>query len=228
MPFVRDDRTCMVELHARIAPRDFHFPLGLGQLWPRRRPTALCGQEVLALSGEDLLLVLCVHGAKHLWSCLGWVCDVAELLRADRGMDWPAVVDEARSARCERILLLGLLLAHDLLEAPVPEGLVRRGRALAAVRALAAEARRRLFREEDSRLEGVHNALFQLRARERLGDGLRYALSLALAPTVADWTGARVPGALAFLYPLLRVGRLAGKYGRRLLRRGPPGAGADG
>jgi hypothetical protein len=222
MPFVREGRTCMVELHARIAPRDFHFPLGLGRLWPRLRPVSLNGRDVLALAGEDLLLVLCMHGAKHLWSCLGWVCDVAELLRVHPGMDWPAVAAQARLVRCERILGLGLLLAHDLLQGPVPEELVRQARSVAAVRGLAAEVRRRLFRESDGRLEGLHNAIFQLRARERLGDGLRYALSLALTPTVADWTGFPLPAGLSFLYPLLRPARLAGKYGRRLLRRDRP------
>ena len=127
MPFVRDDGTCMVELHARIAPRDFHFPIGAERLVPRLRPVSLNGKEVLALAGEDLLLVLCAHGAKHLWPCLGWVCDVAELLRVPAEMNWPAVVEEARSLRCERILLLGLLLAHDLLQAPVPEDAKHRG-----------------------------------------------------------------------------------------------------
>jgi hypothetical protein len=74
----------------------------------------------------------------------------------------------------------------------------------------------RAFREPDGRPAGLGDALFQLRARERLGDGLRYALSLALAPTVADWASVWLPGQLSFLYYLVRPARLAAKYGRLL------------
>ena len=223
MPFVKDGQTCMVELHAQFAPRDFYFPLGLEHLWPRLRPLSLGGNPVRTLAGEDLLLVLCAHGAKHLWGCLGWVCDVAELLRVQQAMNWAAVVEEARSLRCERILLLGLVLAHDLLQAPVPEDVFRRARGVPAARALAARVAKQMFREPDGRAWGLENGLFQLRVRERLGDGLRYTLSLALEPTVADWTALRVPASFSFLYYLSRPARLALKYGRLVLRRrGPP------
>jgi hypothetical protein len=219
MPFVKEGQGILVELHAAIMPRDFHFPFGLERLWPRLRPVSLAGREVHAPAAEDLLLVLCAHGTKHAWACLGWVCDVAELLRANPEMNWPAVVAGARSLRCERILALGLLLAHDLLQAPVPAGLVRRARSSPAARGLAAQVGRQAFREADGRPGGLRDALFQLQARERLGDGLRYAISLALAPTVADWTSVRLPGPLSFLYHLVRPARLAKKYGRLALRR---------
>jgi hypothetical protein len=219
VPFVREDGGVLVELHTRIMPRDFHFPLGLERLWPRRRPVTLAGQEVHVPAEDDLLLILCAHGAKHAWACLGWVCDVAELLRACPALDWPRVATEARSLRSERLLWLGLLLAHDWLGAPVPGDLVRRARGSSAVRGLAARVGRQMFREADGGPGGLRDALFQLRARERPGDGLRYALSLALAPTVADWTALRLPAPLSFLYHLVRPARLAGKYGRLLLRR---------
>jgi hypothetical protein len=222
MPFVNEGETCMVELHARIAPRDFHFPLGLASLWPRLGSVSLMGREVCTLSGEDLLLVLCAHGAKHGWRCLGWVCDVAELLRTGHALDWPAVHAEARGLHCERLLLLGLLLAHDVLQAPVPQRLLRRARAAATVRALAAAVIRRLPHDGGVPALGLRNALFQLRARERLRDGVRYALSLALTPTVADWTAVRAPASLSFVHYLLRPLRLAGKYGQLLWRSRRP------
>jgi hypothetical protein len=226
IPFVMEDRPCMVELHTQIAPRAFHFPLGLECLWPRLRPLVLGGRPVHALAAEDLLLVLCAHGAKHLWACLGWVCDVAELLRVQEAMNWAGVVEQARSLRCERILLLGLVLAHDLLEAPVPEDLLQSARTLSVVRTLAAQVWEQMFGAANGRMAALDGALFHLRVRERLADGLRYSLSLALAPTVADWTAVRLPAPFAILYPLLRPVRLALKYSGLVpgRRRPPPGA----
>jgi hypothetical protein len=78
---------------------------------------------------------------------------------------------------------------------------------------------RGLFAAESSpgRLETLH---FYLRARERLRDGARYGLSLALAPTVADWTTWPLAPPLTPLYYLLRPLRLACKHGRNLLGLG--------
>jgi hypothetical protein len=222
LPFVTEGRTCMVELHARIAPRDFHFPLGPERLWPRLRPLSLGGREVHTLGAEDLLLVLCAHGAKHRWGSLGWVCDVAELLRARPAMNWAAVVEEAQSLRCERILLLGLVLAHDLLQAPVPDDRLQRALGIPAVGTLAARAANRMFRAAEDQATGLEKGLFHLRVRERPWDGLRYTLSLALEPTVADWTALRMPAPFSFLYYVSRPVRLAIKYGRLVLGRRRP------
>src|SRR5256885_207947 len=53
----------VVELHATLAPRAFPFDLDLARMWPRRRSLTLSGQPVAAPSAEDVLLILCMHGA---------------------------------------------------------------------------------------------------------------------------------------------------------------------
>src|SRR5207253_975904 len=81
---------------------------------------ALAGRPWPAFAPARLLLILCVHGANHCWLRLNWLCDVAELLRRNPALDWPALAAEAERWGCRRILTLGLLLAHDLLDAPLP------------------------------------------------------------------------------------------------------------
>jgi hypothetical protein len=68
-----------------------------------------------------LLIVLCVHGSKHAWELLKWVCDVAELLRSQPNLDWDQIISCASNWRCRRMLYMGLSLAHQLLDAPLPE-----------------------------------------------------------------------------------------------------------
>ena len=70
---------------------------------------------MLALAPEDSLLILCVHANKHQWSRLGWICDIAEMLRSHPDLNWPVVMEQARMLRSERMLLLGLLLARESL-----------------------------------------------------------------------------------------------------------------
>ena len=64
--------------------------------WPERRTVTVAGAEVPNLSPEKTLLVLCMHGSKHAWSRLIWICDVAQLLAACPGLDWNKVNREAK------------------------------------------------------------------------------------------------------------------------------------
>ena len=61
----------IVELHAILSPRAFPFDLDLPRLAKARAASVtLMGQPLVAPGAEDLLLILCMHGAKHLWKNL--------------------------------------------------------------------------------------------------------------------------------------------------------------
>ncbi|HEU4772572.1 MAG TPA: nucleotidyltransferase family protein, partial [Candidatus Udaeobacter sp.] len=67
-----------LDLHWRITQERYAFALDVESLWNRLTRTSFCGRDVLSLSPEDSLLVLCIHGSKHCWERLAWICDVAE------------------------------------------------------------------------------------------------------------------------------------------------------
>jgi hypothetical protein len=114
----------VIELHWRLAPRSLTAGPSFEELWARRATLRLAGSDVPVLGSEDLLVALCVHGSKHRWKRLEWICAVAELVRST-ALDWDAVRERARRAKCSRMLRLGLTLVHDLFEAPLPDDLVR-------------------------------------------------------------------------------------------------------
>src|SRR5215207_3982314 len=145
--FVHDDDKVKVEVHWRITSKYFSFPLDSERLWERLRPSSLAGEEVMVFSPEDLLLILCVHGTVHLWQELELICGVAELIGANRELDWQQIMEEAKELGGERMLLLGLFLASDLLGAPLPDEVLQRVRTDRSVKALAAQVRERLFGE---------------------------------------------------------------------------------
>jgi hypothetical protein len=216
LPFLRDDGGCVVELHSALAPRAFHFPLKPERL----EPVSLSGKEAVTLCPEDLLVYLCAHAAKHLWAYLGMACDVAELIRARPGMDWKRVFQQARDLRSERLLLVGLSLAGDLLGAELPAEVLSRVRRSAVVRALAAQAARYLCLGPEHLPGALETFHFHVTVRDRLRDGLRYALSLAVAPGVADCAFLPLPPRFAFLAYLLRPVRLALKFAGNLVPKG--------
>jgi len=213
-----DERGSIVELHWAIQPRYFSFALDPETLWIRLQPVRLAGRTIATFSREDLLLILSLHGAKHSWCRLEWVCDVAALAGADAGIDWDRVLAESRRLGARRMLLLGLRLAQDLLSAEVPEPLMPLMEADPAVAALAGRVRRRLFagRGQPGLLE---SSVFFLRAREHLGDRVRYCARLAATPYVRDWAVLPLPGAMSPLYYLIRPFRMIGRYAAAALRR---------
>lgn len=209
LPFAHPDGRRIVELHTTLAPRGLAFPLTHGYLMDHLTSVMLINRSVATLAPADNLLLLCMHGAKHRWESLGWICDLAEFLRRHPGLDWQHVQDVATRLRCQRLLRLGLVLAARL-SVCVP-GL----RPDPVVSGLAAETWHTLFQHHSRPGVGLRSAWFHYRVRERRGDGLRYALSLAFEPTEADLGFCQLPARWSFVYYLLRPLRWGGQFVRR-------------
>jgi hypothetical protein len=214
-PFVRAADGVTVELQWRILPIEFGVRLDYAGFWGRSEEIAVAGRRVPALASEDLLLVLAVHGAKHLWERLAWITDVAELVRRQPGLHWDVVGAAAQASGSRRMLALALVLAADLFAAPVPPSVLQRARADSAMERLVETVRRRLI---GGPLAPWQAGLFHVRVHERRAARCRYLFRLALGTTPGDWAVVRLPRPLFPLYRFVRVGRVAWKYGRQLTR----------
>ena len=215
--FYRADGT-VVELHWRFTPRHFPFPLVETGLWNRLGSVDLPGRKALNLSPEDMLLLLCVHGSKHCWERLIWICDIAALVSAEPGLDWEGALRRARQLRVARMVFVGLLLAVEVLQAAVPEGPLRAARGDREAVRLAAWITRRLRQKPLDPLSETEEYRFVYTVREGRWDRLRYFRHLLLTPAEEDWEFLPLPGSLASLYYLLRPVRLAlGFVQRRLI-----------
>jgi hypothetical protein len=152
-----------------------------------------------------------------MWPKLKWICDVAELIRSYPGMDWTGVLKRARGSGTERMLSLGLFLAHDLLGPVLPADILRTAMASPAVRSAAHEVRGQLFLDADNPSSVLKSLLFQMRITASARRRISYFLGTIIVPTQADWQALRLPAFSYPLYYLLRPIRLLGKHGRRVL-----------
>lgn len=198
----------VVELRWRLEltqPR-FRHNLGMDWVWPRRRIAILAGAEVPDMDPEIKLLVLCMHGSKHVWSRLIWICDVAQLLASFPGLDWDQATREAKRTGLWRALALGVLLAHRVAEAPVPSAVLRRFEADASALSLAQHIQEHLFEAPGSApCSRIPYNIQLLGFRDRL----RLFLSLEfLQPNERDRAVLSLPRALHALYYLVRPIRI--------------------
>src|SRR5712691_9781611 len=118
--FFRADSKLIVELHNDLTLRYFPRRLPLKAFFARQIRVPLDAHEAPALSVEDELVLISIHGAKHFWERLMWIADVAALVSRQTSIDWQRVADSAQAVGAERMLHTGLRLASDLLRAQLP------------------------------------------------------------------------------------------------------------
>ena len=206
MQFSRDNRQLIVELHWEVAPHLFASTVNGERLWQNLITLDLNGTRVKSFSAEDLLFSLCVHGSRHLWERLGWICDVAELMT--QTLDWPALLQRAANADTERMFLLGVHLAERLLDAPLPAVVKQRCDTDPRLSALADKIVEHLF-NGPTHVPATSREIFKynIGVRKTFSARARYLLYM-FRPTDSDLGSRPLPSSLNFAYYLTRPFRL--------------------
>jgi hypothetical protein len=227
--FVRADGRVIVEVHWALTGKHWPFPFDFERSHAHLVPVS-CGDATLpSFLPEDLLVFLCVHGSRHQWERLMWLCDIAELIRTHPQMEWQRLLARAETSGSKRMLLLGLSLANDLLGTDLPEDILQSVQQDTKVKMLAGQVQTQLSvhptglpRLADWSAFRIH--VFLVKVRERFRDKIQYFLHypfrmhiahmlLLLAVTTADekaQTASRLPPFLSSFYyrrlrPIQRV-----------------------
>jgi hypothetical protein len=216
-PFGRGED--FVELHWRFADRRFPFALRVEDALARSRSLGLAGVALPVMCDDDLVAVLAMHGARHLYERLEWLAGVTRLLVAQRGQA-ARLVAHAESLRARRMLAVSVHVAHHVLGFPL-EGDWRRALAsdhgAAAIGAtmaaeLEANARRNAPFPSHAALQRRYAELVDTRL-----DRARLFVHAAMDPTARDHEVLALPDALMPLHHVLRPARLAAAYAARAM-----------
>lgn len=199
-----------VELHWKTDPLFAVEDSLLPPWWERAPDLDFQGHPVRTLPPTQLLEALCLHGSKHHWSQLGWLVDVAELLRAGPAFDWDALRGDASRRGCEHRVALGFRLAHELLRAPLDASVhawIASHRA--ALDGPAASITAALF-QSPSREPGAFSRLaLDVRLLDRVSDRVSHAAGVIFRPTAQDEHAA---GGLRAAAVPFRIARLLRKH----------------
>lgn len=202
-----------VELHTEKTMRYLPAPLDWDAVGRRLRTVRVGGREVQTFSFEDTILLLCVHGTKHFWGRLGWICDIAELVQVPGGMDWELSERLAKDMGCRRMWLLGLALANEVLEAPVPAPILQAIQEDRSVVALSRGIQTKLLSGSNMSPGMAQRMWFRLKGYESFAQAARQAWHMATLPTEDDWSLYQLPEWAEPLYAVLRPLRLLRGYG---------------
>jgi predicted nucleotidyltransferase len=195
----------LVEVQWRILPRFYSVDFDVDGFFQRAVPHTVSGMTLRTLCAEDLLLVLCVHAAKHAWQQLSWLCDIAELVLSQQ-IDWNVVEEKSKRLGIQRIVAVSLSLANRLLEG-APSKLCLGG-AFGSIENLTNEIIPTLAEGADHNTESISYFWLMIRVRERSQDRIKFLWRLILTPSIGEWSAIRLPAQLFPLYRVVRIFRL--------------------
>lgn len=168
-PFLHPETRILVEIHWTFTKRFWSFDFDPERLWERLQPATLVGASVWNFSVEDLLLILCMHGTKHRWERLVWICDIVELIHGKEDLDWDWILEQAKRIGSLRVLFIGLSMASDLLETVLPDQVVAQMHVDKVARSIASDLQEQIFCD----VPKSNSAFYFIRTRERLRDKTR-------------------------------------------------------
>jgi Uncharacterised nucleotidyltransferase len=203
----------LVELHSEKTFRYYPKPLSVEKLLSRKASVRLGEQEVPALSVEDELLLISIHGAKHFWERLLWIADVAALI-THNPVDWDRAAAVAREADAQCMLRMSLLLARSVAGIALPASIQVDAESDAGAVRMAQQIAERLPHVDNQPMSLLGRGMFRVKMRGGGFPGLAYLLRLSVSPTEEDWlvdSGSEKQDSMSAIE---RPFRLARKYGR--------------
>ena len=206
--FERPSDETVLELHTQlnfVHSRYFHA-VGMDWIGDHWQFIQIAGGMVRTADAETTLLLLCMHGTKHRWDRLNWVCDVAQLLRGSPELDWDRIRTTAREVGLKKAVALGLNLAKGLCGVSSFAKIAREFDSFPSVRGIAKNLERDFFDQPRKGLKGI--LPFHARLMDR-PDLLRFILSKEmLRPTDRDEEFFPLPPSLRWMHVLIRPFRL--------------------
>lgn len=212
---ISQDGSVRVELHWKLSGSFFALPFELNELWERLETTELGGVEIKTLPFNDLFVYLCLHGARHGFEKLGWICDLCELIRSENEIDWQQIHDHAAKHGCTKVVELGLFLAFELFGVTTAYPSWNKIKNDPLLRENAVRITEKIFSEKFSTTEPSDWYQYYLFLKEKETDKLKVHLhyifwyfNLVIRPNAMDKAVFSLPKALYPLYYVLRPFRL--------------------
>lgn len=201
------DGSSPIELHWRLTYTRCLLPVSFEHLLDQSQIQMIGGHSVPTLSDMDMALYLFAHGANHVWFRLFWLYDVVAFIeQAD--FDWTELLARASEIGLSRPVLQGALLAHHLLQCPIPDAVLKEAMRDSRMAGMFRLVINRLIKQYDiydsTVIELFRGTFFYLPYLRR---DLAYKLSLLHNHTLnplQDWSAVTLPDWLFPLYYVLR------------------------
>ncbi len=226
--FYNADKKIHIDMQWEIYANSISFGYIKNDFWDRIIENSVNGQKRWQFADVDLFMLLCLHGTRHQWSHLKWLCDITEFVHHNKDMEWPWIIKTARDNYTVRILSICLILAREMmccrwadkvLDIISPDGMSRY-LSRKIIDGYFSGNLNRVTEKQKSEKKILNNEfLFHIHSRERSKYKLKILKShlyMLAKPNRHDRI-VDLPEKLYFIYFVIRFHRLLFKYGYKLV-----------
>jgi hypothetical protein len=204
----------VIELHWKLFREKIGQHLGFKQISENKQTVKINGKPLSTLSSEMLVVYLCLHGSKHAWERIEWICDIDRLVRSEVSLDWEKTVHIAQEMDTLTTLYLGLALSHALFRTPLPDHIVS---AMQTERIETLMSKTLLLlngvlmeNEGYAKYSAIH--MYQMDLLDTKLKKFNHLFSTYFGISRNDCQGFPLPSTLKFLYLFIKPFRVLGKY----------------
>jgi len=201
----------LIEIHWELLSKNYAILWSEDRLWRNPKTITIHKQNIKTLDSTTTLLYLCTHGSKHLFSRLSWLCDIDRTLNKSE-IVWQEVRTEAKELGITRMLLLSLSLSHSLLDTPLPKEIHALIKKDPTINSIVINIIKLHFTTLEQSSKNINSFTLLLSMREGIKAKIHFTYLALFTPKFDDFKHIQLPKYLAFLYPMVRVLRLGGKY----------------
>lgn len=199
-----------IDLHWELTGKYCLKPIFFENISDQLIKIDLSGKKINSLCYEDMLLHLCIHGARHSWSKIEHICSIAEIIKSGKIKNWGTLEKRAAQFKCKTIVCLGIYLSAILFKTTLPHELEEKIINRSGLTKLADQIIYKLLSRNQAGLKqgNWRFVTMHFRVRDSFSDMSAYALKVLFEPTAEDWKTIQMPSAFLFLYYIIRPARL--------------------
>ncbi|MDM5272540.1 nucleotidyltransferase family protein [Sulfurovum sp. zt1-1] len=220
LAFYDRSKGVFIEMHWRLFREKIGQHLDFSQISGTNCTVTINGHSIPTLSPEMQLVYLSLHGSKHAWERLEWICDIDRLLRVQTNIDWDKSFNIAKEMDTYTTLYLGLNLCYELLGTPLPKTImpiIHTERILELTEETYNLLNNLPELEGYAKYRAIHR--YQNTLLDTLGKKIRHFLSTNFTISQNDCQEFPLPSSLTFLYVFIKPFRVALKLFKSV--RGP-------
>jgi hypothetical protein len=212
MALYNPSRNILVEIHWRLFSPDYSFSPAAETAWEAPREVFIAQRSIITLSTENQLLFACLHQAKHNWSRLGWIMDLAALVKQSPHMNWKEALDRTGSFGTARMIRVSLRLIQNLFGVTLPFAIAEWAAPDRQSESIARRVEQRLLSADANAGERIPTDPLFRAAMESKYDRAVYWFHSIFRPTPLEWALVPLPVWLRGVYYPVRAGRLLIKH----------------
>jgi len=204
------------ELHWRLFAKKHAISIMSCSTDKKCQKVYINNQALVTLQNELLLVYLCLHGAKHAFERIEWICDIDRLIRNTK-IHWGESITIAERSNSKRSFYLGLSLSYHLFHTPLPDE-IKNQIVLDDIIQLQKMTLKQLTEKKTNKSDFQNNKetfFYQSKLFDKKSDMIRFHLSTFFKISTQDCQTFILPEQLKFLYIILRPIRLLLTYIQR-------------